>query len=240
MKTYSSLRNMGLGSSFTIYIAAGLLMFLLTKYLIPHLSGITGLEPVLFWFIVAGLGVFLPLLILAIIILRKEGYRMNTGTWKHRLRFRPLSRNELLWTFGGLISILLLSGLVMTLLQALTGGFDHSPPFMAFEPLDAGRYWFLLVWLPYWILNILGEEILWRGVMLPRQEISFGNKTWLIHGFGWGIFHVAFGWQLLITLVPILFILPFVVQKTKNTWSGVIIHAGINGPSFIAIAMGWI
>jgi hypothetical protein len=34
-------------------------------------------------------------------------------------------------------------------------------PFIKSEPAllkIAGKYWFLLVWLPYWILNILGKE----------------------------------------------------------------------------------
>ena len=31
---------------------------------------------------------------------------------------------------------------------------------------------------------------------------------------------------------------PYVVQKTKNSWTGVVIHGVINGPSFIAIAFG--
>ncbi len=84
----------------------------------------------------------------------------------------------------------------------------------------------------------MGEEILWRGVMLPRQELVFGKYTWVIHGFGWLLFHAAFGWQLLITLIPIIFIQSFVVQKTKNSWTGVILHGTINGPSFIAISFG--
>jgi membrane protease YdiL (CAAX protease family) len=86
---------------------------------------------------------------------------------------------------------------------------------MVFEPLSKGRYWFLLVWLPYWILNILGEEFIWRGVMLPRQELVFGKYTWIIHGFGWGLFHIAFGLKLLITLIPLIFIQSFIVQKQK-------------------------
>jgi hypothetical protein len=48
-------------------------------------------------------------------------------------------------------------------------------------------------------LRLNSQEFLWRGVMLPRQEIAFGKKAWIIHDFGWGLFHIAFGWQLLIT-----------------------------------------
>jgi membrane protease YdiL (CAAX protease family) len=233
------LKKMGFWPSLAIYIPAALLLLVSTKFLIPFLSRTTGQETIFYWFVVAGLAVFLPLVVTGGIILKHEGYHFfSMETWKNRLRFVKLSKRDLLWSIGGIIVIFMLSGLLMKGLELLAGKFDHSPPFMSFEPLSSGRYWLLLVWFPYWILNILGEEILWRGVMLPRQELAFGKYTWLFHGFGWLLFHIAFGWQLFITLIPIIFIQSYVVVKTKNSWTGVIIHGGINGPSFIAIALG--
>jgi membrane protease YdiL (CAAX protease family) len=238
MTIENRLTKLRLFPSFIIYITASILMLLQTKYLIPYLSRITGQETILFWFIVAGLGIFTPLIILGVVILKKEGFKINNSTITSRLRFRKLTRSDLLWTLSGFIAIAVLSGFVMKIISFFIGQFDHSPSFMTFEPLTKGRYWLLLVWFPYWVLNILGEEFIWRGVMLPRQELVFGKATWIIHGFGWGLFHVAFGWKLMITLIPIIFIQSFVVQKTKNTWTGVLLHAGINGPSFIAISLG--
>jgi membrane protease YdiL (CAAX protease family) len=228
----------GLAASFAVFAPAALLLLLATHLLIPFLSAQTGMETVFFWFLVAGLGVFLPLLLAARLILKREGCRFDRNTWRERLRFRALTRRDLAWTLGGFAVIGLASLLVLRGLEALVGNFDHSPPFMSFPPLTPGRYWLLAVWLPYWILNIMGEEILWRGVMLPRQEKRFGRLAWLVHGSGWMLFHIAFGWQLLLTMLPILFILPYVVQKTGNSWTGVILHAGINGPAFLAIAFG--
>ena len=234
----TELKKLGLIGSFSIYIPAAALMYFLTKYLIPFLSKTTGQENILFWFIVAGLGVFTPLIIIGIMVLKYEGYRISSTTWKERLRFRKITIKDLLWSIFGLIIIAAFSGVIMKILELIIGEFDHSPSFLSFEPLNEGRYWLLLIWFPYWILNILGEEFLWRGVMLPRQEIAFGKFAWLIHGIGWALFHVAFGWQLLITMIPIIFIQSFIVQKTKNSWNGVIIHGGLNGPSFIAICFG--
>jgi membrane protease YdiL (CAAX protease family) len=238
MTTDSKLRKLVLFPSFSIYVVAALLMFIQTNFLIPYLSKVTGQETILFWFIVAAIGIFTPLIILGIIILKIEGFQINRETITSRLRFRKLTKSDLMWTLIGFLAIAVLSGLIMKLLEIIIGQFDHSPKFMSFEPLTKGRYWLLLIWAPYWILNILGEEFIWRGVMLPRQEIAFGKYTWIIHGFGWGLFHIAFGWKLLVTLIPIIFILPFIVQKTKNTWTGVILHGGLNGPSFIAICFG--
>ena len=240
MKTKTEIKKLGLFDSFLIYIPAAILMFCLTKYLIPYLSKTTGQETILFWFIVAGLGIFLPLIITGILILKAEGFGITRKTWVERLRFRKITKRDILWCLGGLILVGIFSALIMKGMELLIGKFDHSPAFMSFEPLTKGRYWLLLVWLPYWILNILGEEFLWRGVMLPRQEVAFGKYTWIIHGIGWGLFHIAFGWQLLITLIPLIFIQSYIVQKTKNSWIGVIMHGGLNGPSFIAICFGLI
>jgi membrane protease YdiL (CAAX protease family) len=240
METQPKLKKLGFIGSFVIYIPAATLVYCLTKYLIPCLSIATGQETILFWFIVSGLGIFTPLIITGLMILKYEGFKISKHTWTERLRFRKISVRHFIWGIGGLILVGLISGLTLKGLELLVGKFDHSPAFMSFEPLNHGRYWLLLVWVPYWILNILGEEFLWRGVMLPRQEIVFGKYTWLIHGFGWGLFHIAFGWQLLIILIPLIFIQSYIVQKTKNSWVGVIIHGGINGPSFIAICFGLI
>ena len=240
MKPKTEIKKLGLFDSFLIYIPAAILMFCLTKYLIPYLSKTTGQETILFWFIVAGLGIFLPLIITGILILKAEGFGITRKTWVERLRFRKITKRDILWCLGGLILVGIFSALIMKGMELLIGKFDHSPAFMSFEPLTKGRYWLLLVWLPYWILNILGEEFLWRGVMLPRQEVAFGKYTWIIHGIGWGLFHIAFGWQLLITLIPLIFIQSYIVQRTKNSWIGVIMHGGLNGPSFIAICFGLI
>lgn len=240
METKTDIKKLGFLGSFSIYIPAAILMYCLTKYLIPYLSKVTGQETILFWFIVAGLGIFTPLIITAILILRAEGYKISKSTWMERLRFRKITKSDLIWCFVGLILVVVFSMIIMKALEFMIGKFDHSPSFMSFEPLTPGRYWLLLVWLPYWILNILGEEFLWRGVMLPRQEVAFGKYAWLIHGFGWGLFHIAFGWQLLLTLIPLIFIQSYIVQRTKNSWNGVIMHGGLNGPSFIAICFGLI
>jgi membrane protease YdiL (CAAX protease family) len=240
MEKEAELKKLGLLGSFAVYIPAAALMYFLTKYLIPFLSELTGYETILMWFLVAALGIFTPLIITGILILKYERYPISVLTWVERLRFRKITSRDLIWSIGGLIVISALSGVLMKSVELVVGNFDHSPAFMSFEPLDTGRYWLLLVWFPYWITNILGEEFLWRGVMLPRQEIAFGKYAWLIHGLGWSLFHIAFGWQLFITLLPIIFIQSFIVQKTKNSWNGVIIHGGLNGPSFIAICFGLI
>ena len=207
-----------------IFVSAAMLLGVMTHLCIPFLSEVTGLESIIFWFICGGLGVFTPLIIAGVMMLRKEGGKFTKETFVDRLRFRPMTRRD--WRYS------------LLAMQVLFSDFNHTPSFMTLDPLSPGRYWLLLAWLPYWLLNIGGEEFFWKGVLLPRQEKTFEDKTWILHGTGWAIFHIAFGWQLLVMLLPLLYIEPYVVQKTQNTWTGVFLHGVINGPSFIAIALG--
>ena len=234
----NNIKGIGLLNSFLIFGIASTALFLETKFLIPFLSKQTGLEPVIFWFIVASIGIFLPLLVLAYFLIRSEEVKIDKHIWEDRLRFKKMNKADWRWSIGSVFIIGILSFAIIKLLEFLTGKVETHPSFMYFEPLTPDRYWILLIWFPYWLLNIMGEEILWRGVILPRQELVFRKNAWLIHGICWGIFHITFGLHLLLSLMPILFIQSYVVQRRKNSWVGVVIHAVINGPSFIAISFG--
>lgn len=225
-------------SAAMIFISTAVLLWVMTHLCIPFLTEFTGWEPILFWFICGGVGVFTPLIIAGVMMLCKEGCRFTKETFSERLRFRLMTRRDWSYSLVALVVIGLLTGGIMVAMQAFIPNFNHTPLFMTLEPLSPGRYWLLLAWLPYWLLNIGGEEFFWRGVLLPRQELAFGRNTWILHGTGWTIFHLAFGWQLLVMLLPLLYIESYVVQKTQNTWTGVFLHGAINGPSFIAIALG--
>lgn len=115
---------------------------------------------------------------------------------------------------------------------------ETSPPFMKFDPFSPSERWMLSVWAFMFFFNIVGEELLWRGYILPGQEITHGNMAWLINAALWMMFHLCFGLTLMIMLLPIILVLPYAVQKTENTNVGILIHALLNGPSFIMISLG--
>ncbi len=233
------LPKMGLLTSFSIFGSAALLLYLQTHFIIPYLVKITGQESILFWFIVSALGVFLPLLVTAFAIVRKEGYKINSATWRDRMRFRKMTGRDWAWSIGGAVTAMVLSGAAVFGMKAIFGNFSASPSFMAFTPFnETGKYWMFLIWAPYWILNIMGEEILWRGAMQPRMESAFGKYTWVVTSIGWTLFHLPFGLKMLPVMLPLLIVIPFVMQQAKNSWNGVVMHALVNGPSFIAIALG--
>ncbi len=80
----NSIKGMGLLNSFLIFGIASLALFLETHFLIPFLSEQTGLEPIVFWLIVAGIGIFLPLLVVSCLILNSEGFKINKSFISNR------------------------------------------------------------------------------------------------------------------------------------------------------------
>jgi membrane protease YdiL (CAAX protease family) len=228
---------LGLAGSVALFGTGALLLWLTTQVVIPALVSVTDVEPVLLWFLAAGTVLFVPLLLIGILMLYRE-QGAGRWSWSGRLRFRPMNRGDWLWTAGGFVAVAVGTGGVAAALRLLPGEGAMHPSFMAFAPLSPGRYWILAAWLPFFVVNILGEEFLWRGVVLPRQEVAFGETAWAVNGILWLLFHAVFPWQVLCTLMPISLILPYIAQRRQNTWPGVIIHAGFGATGFLALAFG--
>jgi len=89
--------------------------------------------------------------------------------------------------------------------------------------------WWILIYYAVLILvcNIGGEELWWRGYVLPRQELAFGRSAWVIHGICWSVFHLFMqptlwtphAWQSQV------WALSFVAQRTRSTWPGIVGHS---------------
>ena len=74
----------------------------------------------------------------------------------------------------------------------------------------------------------IGEELWWRGYILPRQELAHGQGTWFVHGVLWCLFHLFAPWNVL-SILPGCLALSFVAQRLKNTWPAIIAHGLANG-----------
>ena len=217
--------------------------YIATRLLIPLLDSSTAVHPALLWFAVGGVVVFIPLFITALVAARMDGFGTSINQVMRRLRLSRMTAADWLWALIATVLILVLTMAVMAAANALLTVFglpplQTSPPFLHFDPLVGGQRWILLAWIPFFFFNIMGEEMLWRGYILPRQELSHGSFAWLLNSLLWLVFHLCFGWQVVVVLLPILFILPYVVQKRGNTWIGVVIHALVNGPAFVMVSLG--
>lgn len=97
------------------------------------------------------------------------------------------------------------------------------------------------------LVACLGEELAWRGFLLPRLLKAFTTrKAIILNGIIWGLWHapiVAMGYNygsehplmgvlaMLMFCVVIGTISSYLFIKTKSIWPSVILHAAINGIS---------
>lgn len=230
---YKSILLFSVPSAFFCFIA---------YIVIPYFNKNIGIHPALSWFY-GGYLVFIPLFILALLMYRLENHKMKVKLILQRFRIKRLSKTDLKWTLISAVLILFLTGLIMLLSRIISLKYGLPelktvPPFMQFQALTGYQKLYLLVWFPMFFFNIVGEEIMWRGYILPRQELLHGKYSWIVNSILWTIFHLCFGFDLMVILLPILFIIPYVAYKTKNTTVGIITHALLNGPMFIMVSLG--
>ena len=119
--------------------------------------------------------------------------------------------------------------------------FDHFGPkdFMGI-PLH-GAWWILVYYAALIVVcNIGGEELWWRGYVLPRQELVFGRATWVVHGILWSVFHLFMQPTLWDTVRMAItgIALSFVAQRTKSTWPGILGHSFGNLAFFLKLVKG--
>lgn len=224
-----------------LFLVPSIYFILITYILIPYLNSQFTIHPALSWFI-AGLTVFVPLFILAIFLTKKDGFKTKAEIVE-RLRLKKLSKRDWKYVIISSLAIFMLTGLIMGISKVLNIKFgiaelETTPPFMKFNAFVGNEKLLLLVWVLMFFFNMYGEEMLWRGYILPRQELTKKKHVWLINGSLWIMFHACFGIDLILILLPIMFILPYAVYKTKNTNVGILIHAILNGPMFVLVSLG--
>jgi membrane protease YdiL (CAAX protease family) len=169
--------------------------------------------------------------------------------WKDPLKEKARQR----WTFAAVLIAILVkryAGLLQPALQSVKF-FDpslfHREFFSHFGPHDfmgvplQGNWWIPVYYAVVMLVcNIGGEELWWRGYVLPRQELAFGGSAWIIHGIFWSAFHLFIQptlWDTTRMAISGL-ALSFVAQRTKNTWPGIVGHTFGNLPFFLSLVNG--
>ena len=234
--------NISISKAFSYFAFFTLMLYITTRYLIPVLNE-WGFHPAVSWFISSGLLIFVPLFLIAIGNTRKEINTRNKKLILERLWLQKPGRKDWAWALGGAILIIVLTGIIMWAAEWISLAlfdkpFQTSPSFMHFEPLQSGQYWILGVWLVFFFFNIMGEEIMWRGYILAGMTDKYPKTAWLYNAVFWMMFHIPFGIELMIMVIPTFFLIPYLVQRRRNTWIGIIIHASLNGPGFILVSLG--
>lgn len=186
------------------------------------------------------------LFILSMIIVRQEEGDLRWETVKRRLRLNtprdhitrePRSRLWL-WVIPFLIAIIVwevaLKSYVSDLWIAIfpffaePSGYSMAAIFQSQEILArlVGAWWFLGLYVVQAVFNtILGEEFLFRGVLLPRMEGAFGRWSWLANGVLFGLYHVHQPWGIAASIVSGVLFYALPSWQFRSTWMGIIVHS---------------
>lgn len=190
---------------------------------------------------------------------KRDGYPLSWNGLKERFRLHPMTGKDWLWSIVALVVTFLSIGALAPTAQLLIAAFPALavPDFFApwakpgatFDldlftqfvgaPLK-GNWGVVILSFVQLFFNIFGEELWWRGYILPRQEQAHGRWAWLINGLLWWLWHLTFyPWQVF-ALLPICLIVPYIAQRTQNTWTTIVIHAqnGISLLLILAIVLG--
>ncbi len=230
-----------ISESLLYFLGGALALYIAVQYGIPQLHEQCGVRPLIGWWLASGV-IVVGLFIAALLAARKKANAKSLQQILSVLNIRSMNRIDTLWAGGGLIAVGVLTAVVVTAFDRLFSinlfSQDSYASFLRMEKLKPDEYWLLLAWVPYFFFNIVGEELLWRGYLLPRQAAALGRQAWILNGFLWAIFHVGIGWRIAVLLLPIEFVVPYVAQKRGNTWHGIIIHGLYNGSGFVMVALG--
>ena len=123
-----------------------------------------------------------------------------------------------------------------TLLFATEEFIPTLPPvaghdFAVFVGSGAGREfftgnwgWFALIAVLAVFNTVLGEELLFRGLLLPRMRGAFGRFDWVANGILFAVYHLHMPWVIPSALVDT-FALAYPSRRYRSALIGIIVHS---------------
>ncbi len=154
-------------------------------------------------------------LCVALIIFRREGYRLTIKSLRERIRWR-LPRAWWKWgaAFGAflaaIVAVLLLLPVATHIASVLTppSWLPDHPLIESSEPSETVRGLGTVLWAIFdigfmsLIVTVFSEELYYRGALQPKMRKVFGRWTWVANGVLFGLKH-AYVWWRLPYLVPV-------------------------------------
>jgi membrane protease YdiL (CAAX protease family) len=103
--------------------------------------------------------------------------------------------------------------------------------FGQFVASDTGKAFFRGAWGWYGLIlvmfvfnTVLGEELLFRGLLLPRMRDAFGDRDYLANGVLFALYHVHVPWVIPITLLDTYYFARS-SRRFQSAWMGIIAHS---------------
>ena len=179
-----------------------------------------------------------------LVVLREEG-DLRWATVKRRLRLnapREPGTGELRarlwwWVLPFLVAIAVVQLMLGSSIERLwvsvvplfaePAGYSFDAIFGSREILGRlrGAWWFFALFVAQATFNsVLGEELLFRGVLLPRMAGVFGRWSWVANSVLFGLYHVHQPWGIPHSVLTGL-LYTFPAYRFRSTWMSIIIHS---------------
>ena len=225
-----------------IWLCSALPMGILTHVITPEIVKITKWPILIVYWIAVIIGLVWQF-VLSLIILKHEGWQINLNLISNRLKYqKPINPingkgqySLLLWTLPFIvISALIQSGILP--LPNVDNWINYIiPNFSKYDlsSIDASNYkgawWILGLFLITFVFNyFLGEELFYRGILLPKMNGVFGRWDWFFNGILFGFYHLHKPQVIFSTALYFGFVFAFPSKLFQSNWMALIIH-GLEG-----------
>jgi CAAX protease family protein len=84
--------------------------------------------------------------------------------------------------------------------------------------------WFAVIVVLAVFNTVLGEELLFRGLLLPRMRGVFGRGDFVANGVLFAVYHLHIPWAIPTALVDIV-ALSYPSRRFRSAWMGIIVHS---------------
>lgn len=101
-----------------------------------------------------------------------------------------------------------------------------------------GAWQLLALFVVLGIFNtVIGEELLFRGILLPKMNGVFGSRDWIANGVIFGLYHLHQPWTILSSTVHGVFFYALPSRRFRSAWMGIAVHS-METVFFVVIALG--
>ena len=90
--------------------------------------------------------------------------------------------------------------------------------------LDGAFGWYGLILVFFLFNTVLGEELLFRGYLLPRMNGAFGRGDWVANGLLFAGYHLHVPWAIPGTLLE-MFTTAYPTKRYRSAWIGIAVHS---------------
>ena len=95
--------------------------------------------------------------------------------------------------------------------------------------------WFAVIVAMFAFNTVIGEELLFRGYLLPRMNGVFGRRDWMANGVLHGVYHLHVPWAMPGSILKSLLV-SYAAKRSRSAFIGIVVHSA-QSVMFAALAL---